>query len=101
DRVEERHEVRRRGERLAELLPDVALVGLDVARLVLDLRRGVELLVGARSAAHDLRGREERSPLAVEELAQDPGRVPASGGAPLLLRQALPYVRAVDGAHLL
>ena len=56
-----------------ELLVQQARVRLDVARLVDDLRRGVELGVDGRHLLHDLRGADERALLAVQELRELPG----------------------------
>ena len=57
----------------AELLGQVAVVDLDVARLVGDLVGGVELRLLPRHALHDLRGRQQRALLAVQELRQHEG----------------------------
>ena len=56
----------------AELRVDVAVVDLDVARLVDHLRRRVELAVESRHRVDQLRGREQRALLAVQELRQRP-----------------------------
>jgi hypothetical protein len=57
----------------AELLLDEAPVHLDVARLVHHLRRAVLLRLVPRHRVDDLRGREQRALLAVQELAELPG----------------------------
>ena len=53
--------------------PDEAAVHLDVARLVHHLGGAVLLGLEPRHRVDDLRGREQRPLLAVEELAELPG----------------------------
>ncbi|TMA31143.1 MAG: hypothetical protein E6J79_20510 [Deltaproteobacteria bacterium] len=67
--VQARHDL----VRDAELLGEVAVVDLDVARLVGHLVGGVELRLGPRDALHDLRRGQERALLAVEELREHEG----------------------------
>ena len=70
DVVEQRLEARVHAVREAELLGQVAVVDLDVARLVEHLARGVELGLGPRHRLDDLRRREQRALLAVQELRE-------------------------------
>ena len=72
--VEERAQVRVARVREADLLVQVAVVDVDVARLVDDLGRAVELGVEVVHRIDELRGREQRALLAVEELRQRPRR---------------------------
>ena len=58
----------------AELLGEVAVVDLDVARLVGDLVGGVELGLLPGHALHDLGRREQRALLAVQELREHEAR---------------------------
>ena len=55
-----------------DLLVEVAVVDLDVARLVEHLRRRVVLRVHVGHGVDELRGREQRALLAVQELREDP-----------------------------
>ena len=61
------------GKRAPELLREVAVVDLDVARLVGHLVGGVPLGFFPGHALHDLGRREQRPLLAVQELRQHPG----------------------------
>ena len=58
------------GYACADLLVQVAAVDLDVARLVHHLGGAVELGLDPRHRVDDLRGREQRALLAVQELRQ-------------------------------
>jgi hypothetical protein len=57
----------------AELLGEVAVVDLDVARFVCDLVGRIPLGFFIRRRHHDLGGREQRALLAVEKLRDHPG----------------------------
>ena len=73
-------------EPAVELLLQVAGEDLDVARLVDDLRRGVQLGVVPRHGLGDLRGAQQRALLAVQELGQRPPALVDAELEPLLAR---------------
>ena len=81
---------------VAELLLDEAAVDLDVARLVHHLGRAVLLALVPGHAVDDLRGREQRALLAVQELAELPGDRLVAQLLDLARRELLPDRRAVD-----
>ncbi len=82
------------------LLVQVAAVDLDVPRLVDDLRRRVELGVDVGDRLHDLRRADQRTLLAVHELAEAPCLdVPAQLAA-ALFGHVVPPLGAKDGVDL-
>ena len=76
-------------EPATELLVDVAVEDLDVAGLVDDLRRGVQLGVVPRHGLDDLRRAQQRALLAVEELRQRPAALVDAELEPLLVAPLL------------
>src|SRR5262249_16301235 len=91
---------RRDGVGELELVVQEPLVGLDVARLVHDLGRGVELRVDARDLLDDLRRADERPLLAVQELRELPRLEMAACIRLLPRREPAPHVRAGGGGRL-
>ena len=86
--VEQRVQVRVHRVGVRQLLGEVAAVDLDVARLVGDLAGGVELGLGPRHRVDDLRRREQRALLAVQELRQHPAELVDAHALQLLQRRA-------------
>ena len=83
-----------------DLLVEVAAVDLDVAGLVDDLGRRVELAVDVGDALHDLRGAHQRALLAVHELAEAPRLDVAPELAALAVGHLVPPLRAEERVDL-
>src|SRR6185437_13209650 len=79
-----------------EFLVQETRIGLDMPRLVNDLRRGVEFGVDALDLLHDLGGADQRALLAVHELRNVEGLEIAPQLGDPLWRQAVPQVAAIE-----
>ena len=79
-----------------ELVVQQTRIGFDVARLVHDLRRGVEFRIEIRDRLHDLSGRDQRALLSMHKLRYLRGLLVVAQAAALLLGHALPDMRAKD-----
>ena len=100
DVVEQRLEIRVERVDQLHLLVQVAAVHLDVARLVDHLGGGVELGVDVGHGLHDLGRADQRSLLAVHELAEAPGLDVAAQLALALVGHLVPPLGAEERVHL-